>query len=175
MAKTKSKHFGQLPPRYGFMFNPYPDHRVSSCPLCEHKTGQRKIPLMVHIEPMHMIALNYTCRYCQTCDLLVANKPEVEHLLTSLFLQIDPTAIGNEYLVIGTAEKTAWKEGLQKQKEVMEMLPHISDFATYYQELRLTQGGWFHRDQEPPVIQPPPSQEWVKPKSRSYWRWMPTN
>jgi len=70
MPKTTSKHFGQLPPRYGFMLNPYPDHRVSRCPLCEGKTGQRKIPLIIHIEPMHMIVLNYTCRFCQACDLV---------------------------------------------------------------------------------------------------------
>jgi hypothetical protein len=170
MAKTKSEHFGQQPPRYGFMFNPYPDHRVSRCPLCEDKTGQRKIPLIIHIEPRHMIALNYTCRYCQACDLLAANKHEVEHLLTGLFLQIDPTAIGNEYLVIGTAEKAAWKEGLQKQKEVAEMLPHIRDFAKYYQELQVTQGGWFHRNQEPPVMQPSPSQEWIKSKAKPLGR-----
>jgi len=55
------------------------------------------------------------------------------------------------------------------------MLPHISDFAKYYQELRVTQVGWFHRDQEPPVMQPPPSQEWIKPKSKLYWRWLSTN
>ena len=170
MPKTKAQHFGQLPPRYGFMFNPYPTERISRCPLCEHKTGQRKIPLIVHIEPMHMIALNYTCRYCQACDLLVANKHEVEHLLTNMFLQVDPTAIGNEYLVIGTAEKTAWKEGVQKQKEVTELLPHISDFAKYYQELRITQGGWFGPNQQPPVAQPPLSQEWIKPKSKPFGR-----
>lgn len=162
MAKRQSKHFGQLPPRYGFMLNPYPDHRVSRCPLCERKTGQRKIPLLIHVDPLHLIALNYTCRYCQACDLLVANKYEIEHLLTGLFQQMDPAVIGNDYLIIGTAEKTAWREGLQQPKAVTDMLAHVSDFATYYKELRLTQGGWFHRDQEPPIMEPPPAQEWVK-------------
>lgn len=164
MAKKQNKHFGQLPPRYSFMLNPYPDHRVSRCPQCEHKTGQRKIPLLIHVDPLHLIALNYTCRYCQACDLLIANKHEIEHLLTGLFQRMDPAAIGNEYLILGTTEKTTWREGLQQQKEVTEMLQHVSDFATYYQELRVTQGGWFHRDQEPPTMQPPPSQEWVKAK-----------
>jgi hypothetical protein len=170
MAKTKNIQLGQLPPRYGFMLNPYPDHRVSRCPLCEHKTGQRKIPLLIHVDPMHMIALNYTCRFCQTCDLLIAHKPEIEHMLTALFLQMDPGVIGNEYLIIGTAEKTTWQEGMQKQKEVAEMLQHVSDFATYYQELRVTQAGWYGPNQEPPVVQPPPSREWIKPKSKPFWR-----
>jgi hypothetical protein len=107
--------------------------------------------------------------------LLIGHRHEIEHLLTKLFLQMDPAAIGNEYLIVGTAEKTAWREGLQNQKEVAEMLQHASDFATYYQELRVTQGGWFHRDQEPPVMQPPPSQEWIKPKSKLSWRGLPIN
>jgi len=170
MTKTKSKQFGQLPPRFGFMLNPYPTERISRCPLCEHKTGQRKIPLVIHIAPVHLIALNYTCRYCQACDLLIGNKHDIEHLLTVMFLQMDSAVIGNEYLIIGTAEKTAWQEGLQNQKEVTEMLQHVSDFATYYQELRVTQGGWFHRDQEPPVMKPPPSQEWIKSKLKPFWR-----
>lgn len=168
MPKTKSQHFGQLPSRYGFMLNPYPDHRVSRCPLCERKTGQRKIPLVIHIAPTHLIALHYTCRYCRACDLLIGNKHDIEHLLTSMFRQMDASVIGNEYLILGTTEKKVWQEGLSKQKGVEDMLQHISDFATYYQEMRLTQGGWFHRDQEPPIMQPPPSQEWVKSKVKSF-------
>ena len=31
-----------------------------------------------------------------------------------------------------------------------------------YEELRVTMGGWFKADQEPPVATPPPSTEWVK-------------
>jgi len=49
---------------------------------------------------MHLIALNYTCRYCKSCDLLIAHKHEIEHLLTNLFSQIEPETVGNEYLII---------------------------------------------------------------------------
>ena len=45
---------------------------------------------------------------------------------------------------------------------VEEMLPYASDFAMYYQELRLTRPGWYKADQKPPVMEPPLSQEWVK-------------
>lgn len=69
------------PPQYNFVLNPYPDERLSRCPFCSNKTGQRKRPLVIHIDPMHLIALNYTCRYCEQCDLLVAHKHEIEHLL----------------------------------------------------------------------------------------------
>jgi hypothetical protein len=170
VVKAKKPQFGELPPRYCFVLNPYPDMGVSRCPFCEHKTGQRKIPLLIHVAPMHLIALNYTCRYCQACDLLIAHKHAIEHLLTGMFRQYDPEVVGNDYLIVGTVEKAAWREGLQRPKAVAEMLPHASDFAEYYNELRVTRPGWYKADQEPPVMEPPPSQEWVKSKPETHRR-----
>src|SRR5215475_9550341 len=98
MAKAKKPQFGELPPRYSFILNPYPDMRVSRCPHCERKTGQRKLPLLIHFEPANLIALNYTCRYCHTCDLLIAEKQAIEHLLTVMFSRYDPEVVWNKYL-----------------------------------------------------------------------------
>ena len=162
MITTQNPKFGELPPKYGFVINPYPDMRITSCPMCERKTGQRKIPLLIHINPMHLIALNYTCRYCKSCDLLIAHKHEVEHLFTNLFSQTEPETVGNEYLIIGTVEKRSWREGLQRTRSVGEMLPHASDFAVFHQELRVTSPGWYATGQSAPKMEPPASQEWVK-------------
>jgi hypothetical protein len=162
MAKAKQRQLGGLPPKYSFMVNPYPEERVSRCPLCDRKTGQRKIPILIHIDPQHLIALNYTCRYCSGCDLLIAHKHEIEHYLTALFSQKAPDAIGNKYLAIGTVEKSAWRKGLKEQQAMNEFLAHTSDFATYYQDLQLTRAGYYKVGQKPPVAVPPPSQEWVK-------------
>jgi 5-methylcytosine-specific restriction endonuclease McrA len=170
MAKVKQRHLGGLPPKYSFMVNPYPEERVSRCPLCDCKTGQRKIPILIHVNPHHLIALNYTCRYCRDCDLLVAHKHEIEYYLTALFIQQAPDAIrqrrgyanGNDYLAVGTVEKSVWKEGLKQNQVINEFLPHTSDFATYYQELQLTRAGYYKVGQKPPVAVPPPSQDWVK-------------
>jgi hypothetical protein len=161
MAKVKQRHLGGLPPKYSFMVNPYPEERVSRCPLCDRKTGQRKIPILIHVNPKHLIALNYTCRFCRDCDLLIAHKHEIEHYLTALFSQQAPESIGNDYLAMGTVEKSAWKEGLKQQQSIDKLLPHASDFATYYEELQLTRAGYYKADQKPPVAVPPPSQEWV--------------
>lgn len=170
MAKVKQRQFGGLPPKYGFIINPYPEERVSRCPLCDRQTRQRKIPILIHINPKHLIALNYTCRYCPDCDLLIAHKHEIEHYLTALFSQQAPDAIrqrrgyanGNDYLAIGTVEKSVWREGLKQHQAINELLPHTSDFATYYQELQLTRAGYYKANQKPPIAVPPPSQEWVK-------------
>jgi len=166
MAKTKRRQFGGQKPKYSFILNPYPDQRISRCPICEEKTGQRKLPLLIHIDPLNSIALNYTCRYCKECDLLIAHKHEIEHLLTKLFLQIEPEVIGNDYLVIGTVEKKAWREGMKQSTTIGKIMPYVSDFTTYHSELRLTQAGWFPADQEPPIMEPPKSQEWVKSKPK---------
>jgi len=162
MEATKTKRLGSLPPRYGFILNPYPDQRVWHCPLCERKTGQHKMPLLIHVDPLHLIALNYTCRFCRGCDLLIGQKHDIERLLTELFRRSDPAVIGNVYLIIGTVETRAWREGVAHPKSIAEMLPHAREFATYYHELRLTRPGYYRVDQEPPVMEPPMSQEWVK-------------
>ena len=164
MAKTKKSQFGSLKPKYSFILNPYPDRRISSCPLCEHKTGQRKIPLLINIALLDFLALNYTCRYCKDCDLLIAHKHEIEHILTAMFLEVDPKIIGNDYLIIGTVEKETWRKGLKQPLSMNEILLHASDFATYYNELRLTQQGWYGPNQEPITMEPPEPQEWIKSK-----------
>lgn len=162
MPASKQSRFGNLPRQYKFIFNPYPDQRISRCPFCERKTGQRKVPLIIHVDPKNLIALNYTCRYCRECDLLIAHKHEVEHLLAGLFETLAPMAIGNNYLVMGTAERKAWREGLKQPKSFEDMRPHIADFKMYYQELRMRCMGWYKADQKPPIMEPPPSEEWVK-------------
>jgi 5-methylcytosine-specific restriction endonuclease McrA len=162
MAKVKQRHLGGLPPKYSFMINPYPEERVSRCPFCERKTGQRKIPILIHVNPHHLIALNYTCRYCRDCDLLVAHKHEIEYYLTALFLQQAPDTIGNDYLAVGTVEKSVWKAGLKQNQTSDKLLPHTSDFATYYEDLQLTRAGYYKADRKPPIAVPPPSQDWVK-------------
>jgi hypothetical protein len=167
MGTAKKSRFGGLPPRYSFIVNPYPDQRLSGCPLCEQKTKQLKKPLLIHIDPLHLIALNYTCCYCQSCNLLIAHKHEIEHLLTELFRQYDSGVIGNNYLIIGTVEKTVWREGLEHPKNIDEMLPHTSDFVNCYEELRLTRPGYYRVDQEPPIMEPPSSQEWVRARPHS--------
>ncbi len=71
------QQFGYLPPKYNFSLNSYPEIRFSKCPDCQNKTGQRKLPLLIHIDPKNLIALNYTNRYCDHCDMLIGHKDEI--------------------------------------------------------------------------------------------------
>ena len=63
---------------------------------------------------------------------------------------------------MGTIDKKVWHEGMAQLKAISDMLPYLSRFKTYYQELRLTQPGWYPERKDPPVMEPPLSNEWVK-------------
>ena len=97
--------------RFKFFLNPYQDARWTRCPRCENKTKLRKVPLLILVEPHHFIALNKTCRYCPTCDLLIAHRDELEGELTVIFESRAPEAIGNPYEVLGTLDRSDWQRG----------------------------------------------------------------
>jgi len=63
------------------------------------KTGnhQRKLPLVIHVDPMQVLSLNKTCRYCPFCDLLIAHQDDVERFLASFFTEQKPDVVGNDY------------------------------------------------------------------------------
>jgi hypothetical protein len=162
MGKNPTRQrFGYLRPRYNFSLNPYPELRFSRCPDCRKNTGQRKVPLLIHVDPKNLIALNYTNRYCSSCNMLIGHKHEIKHYLTELFLKIDIEVIGNDYLVFGTVEKKAWHENITDPKALNEMRQHVHDFKSY-QNIRMTMAGWFPKGQKAPIMESPPSTEWVK-------------
>jgi len=123
-----AKHLGKLHPQYDFFLNPYDDRRLTSCPICNAKTSHRKLPLVIWVEPHYPVSLNYTCIYCQTCDLLIAHQNEIEDLLAKIFHTRAPEAVGNDYTVIGTMEKSAWKQGVQKPLDFQNMPENLHDF-----------------------------------------------
>jgi len=134
------KRLGKQPPRYNFFLNPYEDARFTSCPKCNRKTGQRKAPLLIHVDPLDPVALNYTCRYCSHCDLLIAHQDEIEAHLVRLFLQHKPEVIGNDYLIIGTLDRADWKRGLQKPLAYAEIEESLHDFKKVWRFEMV--GGW---------------------------------
>ena len=102
---------GKQPPRYKFFLNPYVDARFTRCPLCEAKTRQKKLPLVIHIDDWGMIVLNKTCRFCPGCDLLIAHQDQLEANLATFFDTHKPDVVGSDYLVVGTVDRPDWKRG----------------------------------------------------------------
>jgi hypothetical protein len=138
--KPAMPRLGKQPPCYRFFLNPYRDMRFTRCPQCENKMHQRKLPLVIHVDPAYMLSLNKTCRYCPHCDLLIAHQDDIEPFLAAFFTSQYPEVVGNDYLVIGTLEKAAWKRGTQQHLAPQEMLDALHDFKDVV-TLRLT-GGW---------------------------------
>lgn len=131
MAKQKKKtttQLGKLPPHYRFFLNPYQDARFTKCPQCGNKMGQRKLALVIHIDPMQPLSLNKTCRYCSDCDLLIVHQDELEGLLAEIFSIYNPEIVGNDYLVIGTMDRPEWKRGVDNPQPAGNLLEVLHDF-----------------------------------------------
>ena len=124
---------GKQPPRYRFCLNPYSDVRFTTCPQCGKKTRQRKLPLVIHIDPQQLIALNKTCRYCPTCDLLIAHQDEIEAFLAAFFGEQRPEIVGNNYLVVGTEDRADWLRGMKTTQTIPDLLEHLHDFTEVVQ------------------------------------------
>ena len=143
MAKWEKKNkpqLGKQPPRYRFFLNPYEDARFTSCPQCTNKTGQRKLPLFIHIDPAQPLVLNKTCRYCAHCDLLIAHQNELEDVLARVFTTLKPEIVGNEYLVIGTLDRADWKRIDQNHLPVRDTIEALHDFKDVVNFKPM--GGW---------------------------------
>jgi hypothetical protein len=144
---TPTPRFGQLPPRYHFALNPYSDSRFTTCPICEQRTRWLKFVLVIHIEPLMLMALNMHCRYCPDCDLLIAHQDQLEAQLAGHLSGYAPEIVGNDYLVLGTLERAIWRQGRQRSLPLDETLQHMADFADVV-KIEVQPGGWYPADEE---------------------------
>ncbi len=108
---TKKRQPNQLDPMHRFFLNPYEDLRFSSCPQCGGKTKIRKRPFLVHIYPDFLTILNMSGPTCLKCDLLILHQDKLEAMLVvAVSLNKRPDLLGNDYLVLGTVERSFWQE-----------------------------------------------------------------
>jgi hypothetical protein len=127
--------------RFNLFLNPYQDVRFTRCPKCDGKTKLRKLPLVILIEPQFLLSLNKTCRYCPYCDLLIVHQDELEAQLAYACEQRDPSVIGNDYHVIGTADRSIWKQGMEGDVSIQDYLAQAYDFKKVL-TFTLARGGW---------------------------------
>ncbi len=137
---AKHPRLGKQPSRYTFFLNPYTDARFTKCPKCEGKMGQKKLPLVIHIDDGGMMVLNKTCRYCPTCDLLIAHKHEIEAQLAFYFQRTALEVVGNDYLVVGTVDRADWRRGTEGNVTPRDMIEVLHDFQDVVQFKPM--GGW---------------------------------
>jgi hypothetical protein len=116
------------PTRHRFILNPYCQERFASCPKCRGLTEERKFPLMIHVHPLNPVTINKTCRFCASCDLIIAHKDELEEQLVALFEIHNPEIVGNEYLVMGTLDHDVWDRGRRFPLSISEMVSELYVF-----------------------------------------------
>lgn len=126
--KRTGKPLGKQLPRYRFFLNPYRDARFTTCPQCGLRTRQRKCPLVIHVHSMPTLILGKTCRYCLTCDLLIAHQDQVEEQIALYVASSRPEITGNNYLVMGTLDRPEWRKGMQDPLSIQEMVESLHDF-----------------------------------------------
>ncbi len=133
--------FGRLPERYSFAINADPDVRFSRCPECQKPTQLRKFALLIHVEGSGLTVLGKTCRYCASCEFIIAHQNELEAELAHAFSARAPEVIGNPYFVIGTVKLNTWRKGLQAVPELQQVLHQAADFKNYM-DVWSEPGGW---------------------------------
>ena len=132
--------------RHYFFLNPYEDSAFTKCPKCGDNTKIRKFPLAIHIDPQQLLLLNKKCRYCVKCDLIIAKKSNLESLMAACFEESKPEIIGNNYLVMGVAERRDWlegKKGKMPQGETIESMFVFKDILNF----EPVHAGWYSEDE----------------------------
>jgi hypothetical protein len=131
--------------RHYFFLNPYEDAAFTKSPKCESKTKVRKFPLVIHIDPQQLLLLNKKCRYCVNCDLIITKKSELESLMAASFEEPKSETIGNNYLVMGVAERKDWlegKKGKMPQVETIERMLVFKDILNF----EPLHAGWYREE-----------------------------
>ncbi len=122
------RQIGKQPPRYHLFLNRYQDTRFTTCPRCNIKTHLRTFTLVIHVNPASTAIVDKTCRFCDTCSLLIVHKDELEERLATTLMKSDPEAIGNDYLIVGTVDRAQLNRARQKPASFDHVVKCLHDF-----------------------------------------------
>jgi hypothetical protein len=138
----------KLPPRYELVLNTSPQVRFSVCPECGQRTLVRKVPLFVHVEPRIPVMLNKVCRYCPECDFLIIHQDELENWLAIALETQAPEATGIAYRVLGTFDKSTWRQRQKNPIVVGNLAEYLHPFKGERQVM-YTPAHWGPAEPEP--------------------------
>ena len=142
MKKLDRQKLGAKPPRYSFILNPHTNLRFSKCPQCQRQAFARKFPLVVVVQGDTGYNQGLTCKYCASCELIMAHKQDLDTQVNYYCEAYRPELLGNAYLVIGTIERSVWKKGIQTPSTVAESFEQIAPIKKYL-ELEYRPAGWY--------------------------------
>ncbi len=67
-------------------------------------------------------------RYCPRCDLLILHQDNGEAMIAFSWQQSALWLLGNEYLILGTVKRQAWREGQQQPDDLKMGLDNLQAF-----------------------------------------------
>ncbi|MBU0757635.1 MAG: hypothetical protein KKF44_06200 [Nanoarchaeota archaeon] len=141
--KSNKAKIGDIPEKYDFFLNPYPNRVFYKCPKCDSKTKKKKLPLSIEIEIKKMFFnLNKTCRFCENCELLIVKKAEIEDIL---YVAFGIRITDKDYIIVGTFDEDYYVEGVTDLNE-----------SGFFSHLFLFKNVW--------NFEPMPRYVWVKDK-----------
>ncbi len=125
--------------KYYFYLNSHDEYKWTKCPKCDNKTKLRKYCLMIHYEEKsvnfhQLISLNKSCKFCPYCELIIAQKSEIESHLSQIIPNFGFRFNPDKYLVFGTMDRKDWKKNLKeplnpgKALEIAFRFKNIWDF-----------------------------------------------
>jgi hypothetical protein len=90
--------------------------------------------------------LNKKCKYCTTCDLIIAKKSEVESLMSYKFERVDPSIVGNKYFVFGTLSRSDWQQYSKTPTGSGIAIDEVYVFKDVL-DFEIVRGGWYKPDE----------------------------
>lgn len=134
-------------PRYKFYLNPYDEYKWTKCPKCDNKTKVRKHCLMIHYEEKavsfhQLISLNKSCKFCPYCELIIAQKSEIENYLSQIVPNFGLRFNPDNYFVFGTMERKDWKKGQQEPSQPDKALDAVAQFKDVW-DFEVQPAGWY--------------------------------
>jgi len=95
---------------------------------------------LIHIAPDHLVSFNKVCRFCPFCELIIVKRTELESYLSVMAQEYFPPSIGNDYLVIGTLDRSLHYKGKRGQLDTGIAVENFTPFIDHLNfEVR---GGW---------------------------------
>ena len=91
----------------------------------------RKFALLIHVDGNDLSVVGKTCRFCVRCELIITHQDEMEAVLAGWFSMRNPKVVGKPYLVIGTVEMRAWRDGLRRELSLGELNGRIFRIKKY--------------------------------------------
>ncbi len=97
--------------------------------------------MVIHVEPKQLFLLNKKCKYCPSCDLIIAKKQEIESFLALTLPQLS----SNDYLVIGTLERQDWVQGNKGSLSPPGIMERVYIFKDVW-DFKVRPAGWYPAD-----------------------------